>query len=138
SASLVPSIANPCSRMAARWAPRAMKVTSAAPPRTSRPPKKPPTPPDPITAMRTFILPAPGLRADKLAHIPEKWGPLLRYGYAPARHAEGRVEPLNLPTCRHSRGPCQAPRTILEALTETPHIGRDRTVGEPDARPEAD
>ena len=47
------SISRPCSRIAARCAPRATNVTSQ-PLCARRPPKRPPTPPEPI--MSIFIL----------------------------------------------------------------------------------
>src|SRR5262249_47774581 len=107
--SSVLSIASPRSRMAARGAPRAMKVTSA-PPRTSRAPKKPPTPPDPMTAMGTAVLLAP-TAWDLQASQPGR----PRRGGWPARGG--------------------GPPTILEGLTETPHIEADRIAGGRGARP---
>ena len=63
-----PSIRSPSRRIASRWAPRAMKLTSL-PPRANSAPKYPPRPPDPTTA--TFITPMkPGyeIRDEHLVH----------------------------------------------------------------------
>src|SRR5215469_7657593 len=68
---------SPWSRIPCRWGPRAMKCTSA-PAWASRPPKYPPTPPAPYTAMRMLhhpVYPAAAIGAvrSSLTHYSSLW-----------------------------------------------------------------
>src|SRR5215469_10402930 len=104
-----PSTARPCSRMAARCAPRATKCTSA-PPLASRAPKYPPTPPEPMIAIRT-------------AHPPATSG---RSNTVPARSAQsvgGGGRPLR---GRARSGALVRFASVLAGLQRSPHIGLDR------------